>query len=129
MSTILAPLQNESEGMRALQRQRDNPGLGDVYFSADVETDGPIPGPYSMLSFALVYSGSFDGKQFKHPKNFEKNFYRELRPVSENFQPEALRVNWLDRDRLRRKGEAPEHAMSEAGEWITRLEGCSKPAL
>src|SRR5262245_56668885 len=33
----------------------------DVYFSADVETDGPIPGPYSMLSFALVQAGRFDG--------------------------------------------------------------------
>jgi hypothetical protein len=25
-------------------------GNVDSYFSADVETDGPIPGPYSMLS-------------------------------------------------------------------------------
>jgi hypothetical protein len=31
----------------------------DAYFSADVETDGPIPGPFSMLSFAIVYAGSF----------------------------------------------------------------------
>jgi hypothetical protein len=23
----------------------------DAYFSADVETDGPIPGPFSILSF------------------------------------------------------------------------------
>jgi hypothetical protein len=39
----------------------------DAYFSADVETDGPIPGPFSMLSFALVYAGSFDGRKFEHP--------------------------------------------------------------
>jgi hypothetical protein len=25
---------------------------GEVYVSTDVETDGPIPGPHSMLSFA-----------------------------------------------------------------------------
>jgi hypothetical protein len=129
MSTILAPRQNESEGMRALQRQRDNPQLGDVYFSADVETDGPIPGPYSMLSFALVYAGSFDGEKFRHPKNFEKHFYRELRPVSENFQPEALRVNGLDRERLCREGETPDRAMSEAYEWITGIAGSAKPVL
>ena len=24
----------------------------DIYFSTDVEADGPIPGPHSMLSFA-----------------------------------------------------------------------------
>jgi hypothetical protein len=39
----------------------------DAYFSADVETDGPIPGPYSMLSFALVYAGSFDGSTYEKP--------------------------------------------------------------
>jgi hypothetical protein len=41
----------------------------DVYFSADVETDGPIPGPYSLLSFALVYAGRFDEKKFESPAN------------------------------------------------------------
>ena len=24
--------------------------MGEIYVSTDVETDGPIPGPYSMLS-------------------------------------------------------------------------------
>lgn len=33
----------------------------DVCFSADVETDGPIPGPFSIFSFALVFAGKFDG--------------------------------------------------------------------
>jgi hypothetical protein len=54
----------------------------DVYFSADLETDGPIPGPYSILSFALVYAGSYDGQTFTRPKNYEESFYRELRPIS-----------------------------------------------
>ena len=40
----------------------------DAYFSADVETDGPIPGPFSILSFAMVYAGSFDGKRFERPR-------------------------------------------------------------
>jgi hypothetical protein len=26
----------------------------DVYFSVDVEADGPIPGPYSMLSVGVA---------------------------------------------------------------------------
>ena len=33
----------------------------DMYFSADIEADGPIPGPYSMLAFGLVVAGVFDG--------------------------------------------------------------------
>jgi hypothetical protein len=129
MSTILAPRQDESSEMRALRQQTEKLQVGDVYFSADVETDGPIPGPYSMLSFALVYAGSFDGKQFSHPKDFDQKFYRELRPVSEKFQPEALRVNGLDRERLRLEGETPERAMCEAYEWITGIAGVAKPVL
>lgn len=37
----------------------------DLYISADVETDGPIPGPYSMLSFGLAVVGSYDGHRFE----------------------------------------------------------------
>jgi hypothetical protein len=34
-------------------RPRDTlPGEGEIYVSTDVEADGPIPGPHSMLSFA-----------------------------------------------------------------------------
>ena len=33
----------------------------DVYF-LPCSTDGPIPGPDSMLSFALVFAGVFDGQ-------------------------------------------------------------------
>jgi hypothetical protein len=72
MSTVLAPQHDESTNMRAIKRQTNNLSVGDVYFSADVETDGPIPGPYSMLSFALVYAGRFDGERFKQPKRFEQ---------------------------------------------------------
>ena len=43
-------------------------GRVDTYFSADIETDGPIPGPYSMLSFAIVYAGTFDGNIFTRPR-------------------------------------------------------------
>ena len=63
----------------------------DVYFSADVETDGPIPGPFSLLSFALVYAGRFDGHRFERPSSLDRTFYRELRPISDSFEPEALK--------------------------------------
>ena len=74
----------------------------DVYFSADVETDGPIPGRFSMLSFGMVGAGTFDGIRFERPQNYEATFYRELRPISDEFQDEALQINGLDRDRLGR---------------------------
>jgi len=101
----------------------------DVYFSADVETDGPIPGPFSVLSFALVFAGRFDGKRFAAPQNYKQSFYCELKPISNDFQPEALRVNGLDRDRLVREGESPEKAMTEAARWIRQVAGEAKPIL
>ena len=129
MSITLATPQDKNTNMRALNPGADNFHVGDVYFSADVETDGPIPGPYSMLSFALVYAGRFDGKRFVHPRDFDETFYRELRPISEGFQVEALRVNGLDRRRLLLEGEDPELAMREAYEWIAGIAGGAKPVL
>lgn len=101
----------------------------DVYFSADVETDGPIPGPYSILSFALVYAGVFNGRKFTTPNNFDNTFYRELRPISENYQDDALRINGLDRDRLLREGGDPATVMTEAARWIREISGRGKPIL
>ncbi len=101
----------------------------DAYFSADVETDGPIPGPFSILSFALVYAGSFDGKRFQRPDDYKQRLYAELRPISPNFEPEALRVNGLDRARLCLQGESPEKAMTEASRWVKSVAGTSQPVL
>lgn len=101
----------------------------DVYFSADVETDGPIPGPYSILSFGLVLAGTFDGKHFTAPKNYDQCFYRELKPISKNYQSEALSVNGLDRGRLLKEGESAETAMPDAYSWIEKIAGKGKPVL
>jgi len=101
----------------------------DAYFSADVETDGPIPGPFSILSFALVYAGSFDGDRFVPPNSFDDGFYRELRPISNNFQQDALRINGLDRNRLQEIGMRPEEAMAQANEWIVKKAGSARPVL
>jgi len=103
--------------------------LVDVYFSADVETDGPIPGPFSMLSFALVYAGRFDGVLFQRPSSFDETLYKELKPISDQFEPEALRVNGMDRDRLCREGGSPEVVMTEASRWVRGVAGEGRPVL
>jgi hypothetical protein len=125
---MLAPLQNSiSLARAAFHPQPEN--RVDAYFSADIETDGPIPGPYSILSFALVYAGSFDGERFVRPENYDLVFYRELAPISDAFEEDALRVNGLDRDRLVREGASPINAMQEAFEWVANLSGNAKPVL
>lgn len=100
----------------------------DVYFSADIETDGPIPGPFSMLSFALVPSGRFDGTRFERYDG-QESFYRELRPISSEFDPAALAVNGLDRDRLVHEGADPATAMAEAVAWVRGHCGSGAPVL
>lgn len=101
----------------------------DLYFSADVETDGSIPGVYSMLSFALVFAGKFDGVRFERPKRYDCYLYKELKPISPNFDPEALRVNGLQRNKLSVFGETPESAMSEAASWVRKIAGDARPVL
>lgn len=101
----------------------------DVYFSADVETDGPIPGPYSMLSFAMIYAGAFDGRTFFKPPNHDIQLYVELKPISNNFEPEALSVNGLNRDKLIRDGLDPSQAMTSAARWIQEIARNGQPVL
>jgi hypothetical protein len=101
----------------------------DIYFSADVETDGPIPGPYSMLSFALVTAGTFDGSRFVRPNNYSEYYYAELRPISDQFEHEALAVNGLDRDRLQSEGQQPRVAMTGASRWIAQQSNGKRPVL
>jgi hypothetical protein len=128
-TTLTAQDQDEKSPMERTETAGRNTRAVDIYFSADVETDGPIPGPFSILSFALVYAGTFDGESFVPPHKYNQGFYRELRPISENFQPEALRVNGLDRSRLLKEGEAPESAMTEACSWIKGIANEAKPVL
>lgn len=52
---------------------------------------------------------------------FDLTFYRELKPISQSFEAEALRVNGLDCDRLVQSGESPEGAMADAYDWVTSL--------
>lgn len=105
------------------------PRKTDIYFSADIETDGPIPGPFSILSIALVYAGAFDGIKFHRPKKYDCTFYRELKPISQRFDPEALKVNGLNRDALIFSGEQPEQAMTEAARWVSRIASSGRPVL
>src|SRR5947208_2469107 len=84
----------------------------DVYFSVDIEADGPIPGPYSMLSVGVAVAGRFDGT-FSAADPTRDTFYRELRPISEQYVPEALAVSGLDRGEPGRTGADPAVAMDE----------------
>lgn len=101
----------------------------DLYISADVETDGPVPGRYSLLSFGLVVVGRYDGRRFEREQPEHFSFYRELQPISGEYQEEALAVNGLDRARLAQDGMDPSQAMIEAAAWVREMSEGHRPVL
>jgi hypothetical protein len=52
------------------------------YVMVDVESDGPIPGDYSMICFGAIIV----------EPGLERSFYGRLRPISEKWIPEALAI-------------------------------------
>src|SRR6185503_895286 len=61
-----------------------------------------------------------------HP---DRRFYTEIRPISERFQPEALAVSGLDRDRLLREAPTAEAAMAAAAAWVNQLRKIGRPVF
>ncbi|MCJ7440559.1 MAG: 3'-5' exonuclease [Thermoanaerobaculaceae bacterium] len=78
-----------------------------AFISVDVETAGPNPAQYSLLSLGACLV--FD------PAN---TFYVEVQPVTDAFVPEAMQITGLDMEQLRAHGLAPEQAMRQFSEWV-----------
>ncbi|ALG13034.1 exonuclease [Kibdelosporangium phytohabitans] len=94
-----------------------------IYISVDVEADGPIPGPYSMISLGACVAGRHDGGVFTAEDPQARTFYRELKPISPEFVPEALAVSGLDRDQLAADGADPAEAMRDFSAWVREVSG------
>ena len=62
-----------------------------VYFCVDVESDGPIPGEYSMVCFGAVVI-DFNNLQFPLP-----TYYGEVAPISPNWIAESLAISKITR--------------------------------
>ena len=79
----------------------------ETYISVDVETSGPIPGEYSLLSIGAC--------NVNLP---QKTFQCQLKPSSRNSVPSAMEVTGLSLEVLARTGLAPEDAMRRFADWI-----------
>lgn len=103
------------------QNLKQESAIEEVYFSIDVEADGPIPGPYSMSSFGIVAAGyrQKNGLLVNLDLDADVNcFYRELKPISNHFDPVAASIAGLDRNDLINNGADPKVAMQEAAAFI-----------
>lgn len=87
------------------------------YIMVDIESDGPIPGDFSMISFGAVLVD----------EQLDKTFYGTLKPISDKFIPEALAVSGFSRDDVLAFDD-PKQVMINFDEWIKKI--CkSKPVF
>ena len=77
-------------------------------FVVDVESDGEIPGKFSMVCFGAVLVE--DG--------LENTFYGKTKPISENFKPEALAISGFSRVEHLNFDE-PSVVMQDFADWIS----------
>lgn len=93
----------------------------EIYISVDVETDGPVPGVYSLVSLGAVVAGfkTSDGRVVKLDVTAPENgFYAEFKPISDEWDPEALAISGLTREYLKANGVEPEDGMTRFAAWV-----------
>ncbi|MCU0355869.1 MAG: 3'-5' exoribonuclease [Cytophagales bacterium] len=81
-----------------------------AYIMVDIESDGPIPGDYSMISFGAVLVD----------EALDKTFYGRLRPISDKFIPEALAVSGHSREETLTFDD-PKQVMSDFKNWLAKV--------
>jgi len=77
------------------------------YIMVDIEADGPIPEDYSMISFGAVIV----------EPSLSKTFYGKLRPLSEQWNAEALKVSGFTREETLGFND-PKSVMERFAVWI-----------
>jgi len=80
-----------------------------TWISVDVESDGPIPGDYSMVCFGAVIV----------EKGLERSFYGQLRPISDRYLPDDLSISGFTREETLQFAE-PKETMSQFKAWLER---------
>lgn len=78
-----------------------------TYIMVDIESDGPIPGDYSMISFGAVVV----------EPGLNKTFYGQLSPISDNWIPEALAISGHTRSETL-EFDSPPLVMSRFNKWL-----------
>lgn len=82
----------------------------EIYISVDIESAGRIPPDFSMLSLGACLVA-----------DTSENFYRELKPLNNNYVAEALAVCNLDFAGLKLTGQEPLLVMSAFEKWVQEV--------
>lgn len=91
----------------------------EIYVSTDIEADGPIPGPHSMLSFASVAYG--------RDKTVLASFSANLETLPDA-TPHPRTMEWWQQfpqawEACRKDTRDPQHVMTEYLAWVNGLPG------
>ena len=86
------------------------PVLPETFVSVDIETAGPVPSEYSILSIGACLV-----------EDPETTFYVELKPEHEAVVESALAVSHLSMDVLQVMGLPPVEAMERFADWVEEV--------
>ena len=77
------------------------------YVMVDIESDGPIPGDYSMICLGAVIV----------EPGLSRSFYGQFRPISERWDPKALEISGFSREQALAFDE-PAEGMARFAAWL-----------
>ncbi len=89
------------------QTERTTIALTEAYVSVDVETAGPYPSRYSLLTIGACLVADLDHQ-----------FYVEVQPVNMEATADALAISGLSLEELARHGLPPAEAMARFESWL-----------
>ena len=86
------------------------------WYIVDVESDGPIPSKYSMISFGAV----------KLDSNLNTTFYGTTKPISNEYVEEALLISCPSR-KEHESYDDPKITMEKFHDWILKTNSNGRP--
>lgn len=100
----------EGKGQKGSLVYLEIQNLSMAYIMVDIESDGPIPGDYSMICFGAVLV----------QPGLKESFYGQCRPISEKYVPEALAVSGFTREETMAFAE-PGVTMEAFAQWLKQV--------
>jgi len=86
------------------------------FYVVDVESDGPLPGPNSMVCFGAV----------KVDAELNTTFYGKVKPISDKWIPDALAISGFSREQ-HLKFDDPAIVMPNFADWVNKTNTKGRP--
>lgn len=120
MRTLLWFVNKYTDGISRVSTKRISQNMKneELYISVDVETSGPVPGEFSLLSIGACLV-----------QETQSSVYLELQPDSLQHDPEALAVTGISLEYLQQNGLHPAEAMMQLSNWINSVTQSGQKAI